>query len=203
MSRWLAIALEAQSQTSRCISEPCADCANCAKTPPDEASRGGFGTNGTFGTASSITGDEIRSRFAWTSQRLQEEHSRSPERARDDALRVLRADLVNDARLAPSQPDSRLCLICGRPATPTRVLIPVLTARDDDPVWLHGEPCHAEHLSRRRQMVEEFIEAAFMLTRPPQTWRGGAGAKSGALRHRPVVPLNAQNARPRSNQILR
>jgi hypothetical protein len=155
MSKWLAIALEARSQTSHCISQARADCANCAKTPPDEAPSGGFGTNGTIGTASGITGDEIRSRYAWTSQRLQEEHGRTPERARDDALRVLRADLLNDPRLAPSQSDARLCLICGRPASSTQVLIPVLTAREDDLVWLHGQPCHAEHLSRRRQLVED------------------------------------------------
>jgi hypothetical protein len=160
MSGWLAKARAARSRTARNTSEACANCANCAKTPPDPPTAGGFGTNGTIGTGSSISEEEIRSRLTWTAQRLREEHGRAPWRAREEAVAIVRADLLNDARLASTQADPRQCLVCGLPGSPSRVLVPVLTARKDDVVWLHLQPCHEAHILRRRREVDDLIRAA-------------------------------------------
>lgn len=160
MSTWLAKALAARAQPAHARLRACANSANSAKNPAGVAPEGGFGTNGTIGTASGVSADEVRARFEWIRQRLVEEHGRGRERANSDALAILKSELLNDPRLAPVQADTTRCFICDEGGTPTRVLAPVLTARPDTPVWLHLEPCHQEHRSRCSRKVDEILVAA-------------------------------------------
>jgi hypothetical protein len=160
MNTWLAKARAARATSSFNCTGVCANCANCAKTPADLASEGGFGTNGTIGTASGVPADEIRSRFDWTRQRLVEDHGRDPERAKSDARAILKSELLNDLRLAPVQVDTTRCFVCGGFDRPGHVLVPVLTARSNTHLWLHLEPCHEVHRSRRYKEVNELLVAA-------------------------------------------
>jgi hypothetical protein len=114
-----------------------------------------------------VSADEILTRFEWTRQRLVEEHGRDVERARGDARAILKVELLNDVRLAPVQADTHRCYVCGGTDQPGQVMVPVLTARPDTPLWLHLEPCHAEHRRRRSTMAEELLRSALALTRTP------------------------------------
>ncbi len=160
MSNWLAKALAAHSRHAGRCSGVCANCAKCAKTPVDVAPAGGFGTNGTIGTASGIPESEIRARFAWIVRRLVEDRGRDPVRASRDGLAILKVELLNDVRLAPVQEDTYRCFVCGGIDRPGRALVPVLTARPDAPLWLHLEPCHEEHRRRRSAMANELLCSA-------------------------------------------
>jgi hypothetical protein len=157
MSTWLAKALAVRAQPALACSGACANCAKCAKTPRPEVPDGGFGTNGTISTASGVPADEIRTRFDWIRQRLVEEHGRDPERAEIDARAILRSELLNDGRLAPMQPDTTRCFVCGGFDRPGHVLVPVLTAKPDTPLWLHLEPCHEEHRRQQSQHMDELL----------------------------------------------
>jgi hypothetical protein len=90
-----------------------------------------------------VPADEIRGRFGWITQRLVEEHGWDRETAQHHGLSILKAQLLNDLRLAPLQVDAHRCYVCSGMGTPLRVLVPVLTARPDNRLWLHLEPCHA------------------------------------------------------------
>jgi ferredoxin len=164
MSTWLAKARERRTQLACARPEACANCANCAKTSQSAAAEESFGTNGPIGTASEVPADEIWSRFSWITQRLVDEYGRSPATAQRDGLFILKAQLLNDLRLAPTQVDPRRCFVCGEAGTPIRVLAPVLTARPDARLWLHLEPCHHEHQRRRSGEVDELLWRA--LSRP-------------------------------------
>ena len=161
MSEWLAKALAARTSSALAVSEARANCANCAKTSAEGMPDGGFGTNGTIGTGSQIPLEEPRSRFEWIRRRLVEEHGRDPELSRADALAILRADLLNDVRLMPIQVDTMRCLVCaGRPG---RHLVPILSTRPNDWLWLHLEPCHNEYLRRQRVKVEQILAAVMTI----------------------------------------
>jgi hypothetical protein len=164
MSTWLAKALAAWAQPEHDSLEACANSANSANSPADEVLEGGFGTNGTIGTAPEVPADEIRARHAWIAQRLVEEHGRDPLRTNEDARAILKVELLNDLRLAPVQADTHRCFVCGGIDTPTHVLAPVLTARRDTPLWLHLDPCHGKHRRRRTREVDELLRRA--LPRP-------------------------------------
>jgi hypothetical protein len=90
---------------------------------------------------------------------LIEEHGRDPVRAGSDALAILRADLLNDVRLVPLQVDTTRCLVCEDVGRSDRPLAPFLSARPDDWLWLHLEPCHAEYLRRQKAKIEQILEA--------------------------------------------
>jgi hypothetical protein len=160
MSIWLAKALAARVQPALACSEACANSVISANSPAGEELERGFGTNGTIGTISGVSADEIRSRFEWMRQRLVEDHGRDPERAEIDARAILRSELLNDGRLAPMQPDTTRCFVCGGFDRPGHVLVPVLTARPDTPLWLHLEPCHQKHRSRQSMQVDDLLTAA-------------------------------------------
>ena len=160
MNTWLAKALAARAQPAPACPEACANCAKCAKTSGVEVPEGGFGTNGTIGTATGVPADEIRSRFAWIRQRLVEDHGRDPGRAKSDARAILKSELLNDLSLAPVQADTTRCFVCGGLDRPGHVLVPVLTARPDTPLWLHLEPCHQKHRSRQSKQGDELLRAA-------------------------------------------
>jgi hypothetical protein len=160
MSTWLAKARAARAHSSFDCWEACANCAKCAKTPTALVPEGGFGTNGTIGTVSNIAADEIQGRFEWVAHRLMEEHGRDAERARRDAWAILKMELLNDVRLAPVQADTHRCFVCNGIDTPAQVLVPVLTARPDTPLWLHLELCYGELRSQRSQQVDELLYAA-------------------------------------------
>jgi hypothetical protein len=160
MSIWLAKALAARVQPALACSEACTISVNSAKTPNAGVPEAGFGTNGTNGTAPRIPHDEIRSRFDWIRQRLVEDHGRDPERAESDARAILRSELLNDLRLAPMQPETTRCFVCGGFDRLGHVLVPVLTARADTPLWLHLEPCHEEHRRQQSQHINELLRLA-------------------------------------------
>src|SRR5215213_5432439 len=120
MSTWLAKALAAHSRHASRCSRVCANCAVCAKTPVDLAPAGGFGTNGTIGTASGIPESEIRARFEWIVRRLV---------ADSDARAILKVEVLNDVRLAPVQEDTHRCFVCDGISRTGHVLVPMLTAR--------------------------------------------------------------------------
>src|SRR5829696_3015241 len=134
MSTWLAKALAAHSRHASRCSGVCANCAVCAKTPVDVAPAGGFGTNGTIGTASGIPESEIRAQFAWIVRRLIEDRGRDPVRADSDARAILKVEVLNDLRFAPVQKDTHRCFVCDGTSIPGRVLVPVLTAQPDTPL---------------------------------------------------------------------
>jgi hypothetical protein len=157
MSAWLAKARERRTQLTCARPEACA---NCAKTSQSAAQAGSFGTNGTIGTASGIPPDEIRFRFRWIAQRLVEEHRRDIVHARRDALAILKVELLNDLRFAPVQVDTHHCFVCSKTQGPHHVLVPVLTARHDTPLWLHLEPCYGEHRRPRSGVVDEHLHRA-------------------------------------------
>jgi hypothetical protein len=163
MSEWLAKALAARTASVLAVSEACANCANCAKTSAEGMQEGGFGTNGTIGTGSQIPLEDPRSRFEWIRRRLVEEHGRDPELSRADALAILRADLLNDARLMPVQADTMRCLVCEDTSSPGRHLVPVLSARPNDWLWMHLKPCHNEYLKRQRVKVEQILAAVMAI----------------------------------------
>jgi len=188
MSTWLAKALAARAQPVHATSEACANSANSAKTPADPVPEGGSGTNGTIGTASNIPEEEIRSRFGWIKRRLVEEHGRDLETAQHHGLSLLKAQLLNDLRLAPLQDDPHRCFVCGGVGTPLRVLVPVLTAWPDNRLWLHLEPCHAEHRRRRSEEADALLRWALS----PTTMRADRGenqTKEGEGQNSPPVPL--------------
>jgi len=160
MSTWLAKALAAHYRHASCCSGVCANCANCAKTPVDVAPAGGFGTNGTIGTASGISESEIRARFAWIVRRLTEDSGRDDVRADSDARAILTVEVLNDVRLAPVQEDTHRCFVCDGISRTGHVLVPILTARPDAPLWLHLEPCHGEHRRRQSTMADELLCSA-------------------------------------------
>ena len=160
MSTWLAKALAAHSRHASCCSGVCANCAKCAKTPIDVAPAGGFGTNGTIGTASGIPEGEIRARFAWITRRLIEDRGRDPVRADSDAREILKVEVLNDLRLAPVQDDTHRCFVCDGISRTGHVLVPILTARPDAPLWLHLEPCHGEYRRRRSALADELLRSA-------------------------------------------
>ena len=80
--------------------------------------------------------------------------------AEREAILVVRGELRNDPRLTPEQPDPYRCLICGQGDIPGRALVPVLTPVPDHPVWLHLEPCHAEHCRRQTDKVDACLRAS-------------------------------------------
>ncbi|GEO18687.1 hypothetical protein MAE02_63830 [Microvirga aerophila] len=166
MSPWLAKARATRAHVGFDCAGACANCAKCAKTSQSAAAEGGFGTNGTIGTVSEVPADEIWSRFDWITQRLVEEYGRDLATAQRDGLSILKAQLLNDLRLAPIQVDTHRCFVCGGIDTPTHVLVPVLTARRDTPLWLHLEPCHHEHQRRRSKEVDELLRWARSPTTP-------------------------------------
>ena len=127
----------------------------CAKTPAEEVPDGGFGTNGTIGTACLITADEIRSRLTWITQRL--EHKRDPDRARSNAFAILKAELLNDQRFEPAATSSGCCVVCGAIGTADQVLLPVLTTTPNSMLWVHSAPCHFQLLARRSQEGEQVL----------------------------------------------
>jgi hypothetical protein len=157
MSIWLAKALAARVQPALACSEACANSVNSAKTPKAEVPEAGFGTNG---TAPRIPHDEIRSRFEWIQHRLIEDHGRDPKRAESNSRVILRSELLNDLRLAPVQTDTTRCFVCGGFDRPGHVLVPVLTARPDAPLWLHLEPCHEEHRRQQSRHIDELLRLA-------------------------------------------
>jgi hypothetical protein len=161
MSAWLAKARERRTQLTCARPEACA---NCAKTSQSAAPDGSFGTNGTIGTACSIPFEEIRSRLGWITQRLMDEDGQDFETAKRDGLSILKAQLLNDPRLAQVQMDTRRCFVCGGDGRSDRVLVPVLTGRPDNLVWLHLEPCHGEYRKRRSGQVDELLHSAFYPT---------------------------------------
>jgi hypothetical protein len=66
--------------------------------------------------------------------------------------------------------------------TPLRVLVPVLTAWPDNRLWLHLEPCHAEHRRRRSEEVDALLRWALSPTsmradRGENQTREGGGSK--------------------------
>ncbi len=100
---------------------------------------------------------------------------------------ILRNDLLNDVRLAPVQPDTQLCLVRGAPGTAAEVLVPVLTARKDDPEWLHLR-CHAKNVADRRQEIDDLVQRSLATaevrhgccgspSRPRDGRPGGAGCR--------------------------
>lgn len=182
MSPWLARARAARAHVGFDCAGACANCAKCAKTPFVDVSAGGFGTNGTIGTASEVPADEIRARFAWIAQRLVEEHGRDPLRSSEDARAILKSELLNDLRLAPVQTDTHRCFVCKEADTTAQVLVPVLTAQPYSPLWLHLEPCHGELRSQRSQQIDELLHAALgpvgtCASRAEEIMPGGAGPK--------------------------
>jgi hypothetical protein len=110
-----------------------------------------------------VPADEIRARFGWIAHRLVEEHGRDAERAGRDAWAILKAELLNDMRLVPVQADTHCCFVCDGIDTPAQVLVPVLTARPDAPLWLHLDPCHSEHRRQRSREIDRLLHAALGL----------------------------------------
>jgi hypothetical protein len=205
MSTWLAKALAARAQPAHDRSDMCANSANSAKTPADGMLEGGFGTNGTIGTASEVPADEIRACFAWAVRRLVEEHGLDQGRARRDAFAILKVELLNDPRLAPIQVDTHRCFVCGGIDTPAHVLVPVLTARPDARLWLHLEPCHYEHQRRRSGEVDELLRRA--LSRPTisanveeDPSREGGHRNSASSREGPAVTV--AHATPQNSKLI-
>ncbi len=163
MSAWLARARERRAEAARVASAACANCANCAKTPDVRVPEGGFGTFGTIGTAPLVPVAEVRARLLWWMRRLQEEHGLTAEMAADRAKRIVASDLRNDVRMVPVQSDPRSCLVCAARGEATRVLVPVLTPRPGEFLWMHLAPCHEEFVQEQRPKIAGLIECALKL----------------------------------------
>src|SRR4051812_22460324 len=99
-----------------------------------------------------VTLDEVLQAIEVSIEWFEQERGCSRPVAEASALALVRGCLLNDPRLVPAQWNTTRCLICNDPGTPSRILAPFCTPIPDRHLWMHLEPCHAEH--RRRQAAK-------------------------------------------------
>ena len=82
--------------------------------------------------------------------------------ARQDALTIFKAMIVNDARLVPPQANLWRCVVCDEKEAPGAPLVPVLTPVEGEYRWLHLR-CHDTYCRRQAERVDELLRAAGLL----------------------------------------
>lgn len=146
MSRWLQLALQ--------------ETVPFAPIAPERPGSALSVLNGTSGTLPAVPPAEVRAMFDWLQNRLAADHNLSGETGREAAMRSVRASIRNDPRLAPTQDNPRLCLICGGAGSQGRPLVPALSAVQGLYHWLHAGDCHRDHQARQGVKVAACMAAA-------------------------------------------
>jgi hypothetical protein len=85
---------------------------------------------------------------------------RSRPEAERDALPMLHARLANDPRLMPFTKFSTICGVCGGDEGGGVPLLPILSSRKGQHIWLHVGDCHQQHRDRLAARVDACIAAA-------------------------------------------
>ena len=107
--------------------------------------------------------DEIALRFERHVAALIAHHRLSRPDAEARARRLLSAELHNDPRLAAPVSPSNSCAVCGAADRTEAPLMPILSARPGEHVWLHPGDCHAAYRAHVADRVNALMQEAFGL----------------------------------------
>lgn len=83
--------------------------------------------------------------------------------AERDALPVLHARLANDPRMMPFTKFSTICGVCGGDEGGGVPLLPILSSRKGQHIWLHMGDCHQQHRDQHADRVAACIAAVGLI----------------------------------------
>jgi hypothetical protein len=139
-----------------------------------------------------ISADEVRLAFEVAVDQFMFTRGVRRSVAEISAYASVRGFLLNDPRLIPLQWDTRRCWVCNEPGAPSRILAPFCTPVPDRLLWMHLEPCHAEHRRRQAAKVEALLARAFKSEHGSVRLQGFRPPEDGSLE---TTPAQAGNAR--------
>src|SRR3954454_14856981 len=148
------------------------------------------------GTPSPIPLEEIAAAIRWHATRIAEDRGLPPVEAQAHARDMVRSHLLIDQRIVPQQWATSRCLVCGEPGDSWRELAPFCTPVPDRHLWMHLEPCHAEHRRRQAAKVEALLARALKSEHGSVGPDGPPAQEDGSLETTP--PAQTGYARPRA-----